>query len=325
MTSQALVPSLDKNAPAVIAQTMRDYARRATSERTQAIYRSALADFNEFCTDHHVSRLPATPDTVAGYITVLAQNGMKTSTINVRVSAIAKAHRLANLADPTDDEGFKAVFAGIRNVHGTAPNKKEPITLDVLKTLIAHLPNSPAGTRDRALLLVDYGGVFRRSELAALNVEDVNIKGDHMTIMVRRGKTDQEGKGLKKHFPMLKNETLCPLRATLAWLALSELTSGPLFVSINKSGKISDKRLSDHAVNEIIKAAVSRAGLDADHYAGHSMRAGGITEMLQADVSQFKVMDQSGHRDVNTLREYDRDAGTGATEAVRAAFGEKRK
>ena len=325
MTDQAVVPVIDQSSPAVIAQHMRDYATKATSARTQAIYRSALADFRDFCAKYKLSALPATPDTVSGYIAFLAQSGMKTSTLNVRVSAIAKAHRLAKHPDPTDDEGFKAVFAGIRRAHGTAPHKKAPITLDVLKTLIGHLPDSPAGIRDRALLLVDYGGVFRRSELAALNVQDVSIKGNHMTIVVRRGKTDQEGHGLTKHFPMLKNEDLCPLRATLAWLELSGLTTGPLFVSINKWGDLSDRRLSDHAINAVIKAAVRRAGLAADDYAGHSMRSGGITEMLQADVSQFKVMDQSGHRDVNTLRGYDRDAGTGATEAVRAAFGEKKK
>lgn len=318
--TQSIVPSPRREA--TLAQQMRDYAADATAESTKRVYRIAWADFIEFCADHRLASLPATPETVAAYITTLAQGKMKISTIRVRVSAISKAHVLARHPDPTADVDFKQVFTGIRRDHGTAPTKKEPITLDVLTTLLAHLPAGLVGVRDRALLIVDYGGVFRRSELAALNVGDVSIKGNHMTIVVRRGKTDQEGKGLVKHFPMLENADLCPLRAMLAWFEQGAIATGPIWRPIDRWGKIRDKRLSDHAVNEIIKRAVKRAGLNEEDYAGHSMRRGGITQMLAADVSQFKVMDQSGHRDVNTLREYNQDAGTGALEAVRAAFGE---
>jgi len=50
-------------------------------------------------------------------------------------------------------------------------------------------------TRDRALLLVGFGGAFRRAELVALRVEDVTFHEAHAEVLLRFSKTDQFGKG----------------------------------------------------------------------------------------------------------------------------------
>jgi integrase len=50
------------------------------------------------------------------------------------------------------------------------------------------------GLRDRALLLLGFGGAFRRSELAALNVDDLEFTDDGLRVTIRRSKTDQEGR-----------------------------------------------------------------------------------------------------------------------------------
>jgi site-specific recombinase XerD len=47
--------------------------------------------------------------------------------------------------------------------------------------------------RDRALLLLGFAGVFRRSELVALDVADLAECDEGLRIYIRRGKTDQEG------------------------------------------------------------------------------------------------------------------------------------
>jgi hypothetical protein len=63
--------------------------------------------------------MPAAPATVALYLTDLAQVA-KTSTVERRLASIAFAHRAAGQLSPTDDATVKAVWAGIRRVHGTA-------------------------------------------------------------------------------------------------------------------------------------------------------------------------------------------------------------
>jgi hypothetical protein len=85
--------------------------------------------------------------------------------------------------------------------------------------MAAGLPDDPAGSRDRALLLVGWAGAFRRSELVALVVEDLEPTDDGVVVTIRRGKTDQEGAGRQVGIPY-GSTTLCPVRgrAGTIWL-----------------------------------------------------------------------------------------------------------
>ena len=49
--------------------------------------------------------------------------------------------------------------------------------------------------RDRALLLFGFASAMRRSELAALNFEDIEETADGLRVTIPRSKTDQEGRG----------------------------------------------------------------------------------------------------------------------------------
>jgi site-specific recombinase XerD len=57
------------------------------------------------------------------------------------------------------------------------------------------LPANLQGARDQALLVIGFAGGFRRSELAALDMEDIAETGDGLVLALRRSKTDQEGRG----------------------------------------------------------------------------------------------------------------------------------
>lgn len=317
--TKSLIPKPPSSAARVAV-----YAAAATSDRTRAIYRSAWQDFTEFCQDHRRVPLPATVETLAIYLTTCADNGLKVSTLNVRLAAIGKAHTLSHHADPTQAPEIREVLMpGIRRKIKTAQVKKEPITLDVLIAMLQHIPPGLPGIRDRALLIVDFAGAFRRSELVALDVKDITIKGDRMTIAIRTSKTDQEGAGMLKHFPLLLNADLCPLRAMRSWLDAAKLKTGPVFRPFNRWGTLRDTRLRDRSVADLIKHYAASAGLDPADYSGHSARRGVITEMLDHDAALFDVMEQTGHRRVDTVREYTAQTGRGSLRAVRAAFGEE--
>ncbi len=302
----------------------KQYITQSKSARTIEVYRLALLDFDDYCTLEERSERPATPQTVADYIAELADRGLKVSTIRVRLAAIAYAHRLTALPDPTTSEVVRAAMAGIARQHGTRPNKKAPMTLDVLRVMLKATPGHDLiSIRDRAILILDYGGMFRRSEIAALDVADLSFESDRLTVIVHRSKTDQEGKGLVKHFPLLSDAQLCPVRAIRAWLVASGIKQGPLFRPIGRWQKdITPRRLTDKGIVRAIKDAAQRAGLDPDIYAGHSARRGGITTALKNEALERDVMAQTGHHDINTLLDYREDAGVGALRAVRAAFGE---
>src|SRR4051794_7974765 len=57
-------------------------------------------------------------------------------------------------------------------------------------------PESPLGLRNRAMLLLGFGAALRRSELVSLCIGDVRlVPGRGLTVLVRRSKTDQHGRG----------------------------------------------------------------------------------------------------------------------------------
>jgi len=57
-------------------------------------------------------------------------------------------------------------------------------------------------------------------------------------------------------------------------------------------------------VARISKKHVAALGLDADQYAGHSLRSGLATSAAAAGKSERAIMDQTGHRSVTMVRKY---------------------
>ena len=66
-------------------------------------------------------------------------------------------------------------------------------------------------------------------------------------------------------------------------------------------------RLSAGAVAEIVKKYAGAVGMDASEFASHSLRSGLATSAAMAGASERAIMNQTGHRSVNTLRRYIRD------------------
>ena len=72
------------------------------------------------------------------------------------------------------------------------------------------------------MLLVGFGAAMRRSELIALDLDDVTITQAGLTILIRRSKTDQDGSGREIGIPRSRKSPTCPVAALEAWLELSK-------------------------------------------------------------------------------------------------------
>ena len=162
------------------------------------------------------------------------------------------------------------------------------------------------GLRDRALALLGFAGAFRRSELVALDVSDLQETEAGLIVTVRRSKTDQEGQG--RMVAIVRGSIACPIQAVRNWLDAAKIENGPLFRPVAKGGKIMDGRLSDKQVSRTIKAFATRLGLDDAAFGGHSLRSGFLTSAAARGASIFKMADQSGHKSMDTLRGYVRNA-----------------
>jgi len=303
-TLLASVPAVDP-----VAARARAYVQAAKAPSTQRAYRSDWRDFERWCQGRNLNTLPTAPETVGLYIADLAATH-RPATISRRLTAIAKAHQAARLPSPAslDHPEVGETLKGIRRTHGTAqPGKRALLTTDLLQ-IIAHLDSGLLGCRDRALLLTGFSGGLRRSELAALDLEDVAWVEEGAVLTLRRSKTDQQGRGRQVAIPRGSHPATCPIAAVKAWLEAAQITTGPLFRAVDRHGRARVAGLHADSVGTIIKRAVSRAGFDAKGFAGHSLRAGFATQAARNGATVFDIMRQTGHRSVQTVARYVREA-----------------
>jgi site-specific recombinase XerD len=316
---------------AKLTQEARDYIQDAKAKNTIRAYTSDWKDFTDWCKIQRRESLPATPETVALYITHLAR-GLKTSTIQRRISSISQAHAAAGYDDsPTKTALVRATWQGIRKSKGVAAQGKAPVLMPDLRAMVELLPKEAMkgkseeetveepreddeqprdrliACRDRALLLLGFAGAMRRSELVGLDVADVVETADGLVVTLRRSKTDQEGQGRKIGIPYGSKLATCPVRSLRAWKARAQITEGPLFRQVNRHGKVLEGRLGDRTVALIVKRAVAATGVDAASYAGHSLRAGLATAAAMAGVSERVIQGQTGHKSLPILRRYIRE------------------
>jgi site-specific recombinase XerD len=280
------------------------YALGEKADATRRAYRADIRRFSTWCEAMGAIALPATPETVAAYLAALADLRLKVSTISRRAAAIAYAHKLASF-EPPINESVKAVMRGVRRKLGTAQKGKAPATAAVVAKLVKRIPDDLSGKRDKALVLIGFAAALRRSELVALTLADVERAPDGIVLHVRRSKTDQDGQGDQIAVP--NGRKLKPVEALDVWLEAAAIRQGPIFRRVMKSGRLGHA-LTTQSVALIVKRWAKAARVDSDSFSGHSLRAGFVTSALEDGADLFKVMDITRHREVKTLKAYDRRA-----------------
>lgn len=283
-----------------------ELVEKSMAGNTRRAYRADWEDFVRWCEKYRRLAMPASPDTVAYYLADRSQR-LKTSTLSRRLATIAEAHRAAGLESPNKHARVKLVWAGIRREKGSAQAHMKPTLTRHIRLMVKHLPDTLLGIRDRALILLGYAGAMRRSDLVGLDITDLALADEGLVIVIKRGKTDQEGEGRKVGIPRGEHPETCPVRAVQAWIEEAGIDEGPLFRSVNKHGHVMATRLSDRAVADVVKRTLAAAGKSTRRYAGHSLRAGLITQAAMAGVSERAIMDQSGHKSLVVMRRYIRD------------------
>jgi site-specific recombinase XerD len=285
-------------------QSARGYASEARSKRTVRRYRDAWANFTSWCEHQGLQALPAEPATVCAFMASRADEGRRVLTIELELTAISEAHKAAGHPSPRSHPAVVATRKGIRRRLGMAPHQKGALSVPQLRSMLVALPDRLGGVRDRALLLLGFAGAFRRSELAGLDVADLDFCPDGLRVMLRRSKTDQEGVGRTVGIPTSSDPAMCPVRAVRAWLDAALITTGPVFREVSRYGQVGEQRLANRVVGTVVKRAATTVGLDATKLAGHSLRAGYATSAAQAGKPIFAIQQQTGHKSVAMVSRY---------------------
>lgn len=273
------------------------------SANTRAAYAGDWKRFTAWCQEYHRTALPAEPSTVGAFLVFLHRD-KKVATIRRHLAAIAKAHRLAQLENPTEHPKVKHILKGIERKKKVAPKQAAAFTLAHFKRVVQDIAQErPDGVRDRALLLLGFAGAFRRDELSQLHIEDLAFDDDGLLITLRASKTNQAGEAEEKHVVYSSDRRTCPVRAAKDWLqvlASHGRSSGPLFVSFHKGQRPSQKRLNGKWINVLVQRYLGAA------YTAHSLRASFVTITKLGGADDSKIMNQTKHKTTGMIRRYTR-------------------
>jgi len=292
-------------------ETARALARQANAPATLRAYKADWTHYAAWCGAKDFVPVPADPKTVGAYLASLAETHAPT-TIRRRLAAIGKMHRFNDLPWNAAHRDIQEPLQGLLRQYGRPVQKAAALTLDMLRDLVATCDLSCRGRRDRALLLIGFAAALRRSELVALQVEDVAEVPGGLRLRIAHGKTDQAGQGTEIGLPRGKHAATCPVLAFHEWQAVAKRKAGPLFRRISTGDRIGNKPLHPDAVQRILLRRFSMAGLSLtgfDRMSAHALRVGFISEAYAQGVRDEDIMRHTRHRDLRTMRGYVQRAG----------------
>ncbi len=164
--------------------------------------------------------------------------------------------------------------------------------------------NTLSSYRDSALLQLGFLGAFRRSELIAICMEDIDWQPAGIEIQLKKSKTDQLNQG-QYCVILYGNEQLCAIRALKTWCEKANIKSGTIFRRIRKSNQICEDAITRESVNHILKNHTKAAGIENfNDFSSHSMRRGLATTASREGASLLAIIRQGRWKQVSTVVEY---------------------
>jgi integrase len=242
------------------------------------------------------------------------------ATVRRRLSSWSTLTQWRGLTGAFDAPGLRAAIRLAVRASGRPRSRKsqKAVTADVLSAILKVTDSDRlVDVRDHALLLLAFAsGGRRRSEVAALRVEDLIDEEPVLSdpadpnsrllpcLTIRLGRTKTAAADEDDRVILIGK----PVTALKNWLERANIASGPLFRSVDRWGHIDRKSLDPQSVNLILKTRIAAAGLDPSSYSAHGLRSGYLTEAANRGISLPEAMQQSRHKSTAQAASYYNDA-----------------
>jgi site-specific recombinase XerD len=276
----------------------------AYSPATMRSYRADIEVFEAWCAEEALCAFPAEVSTLCQFLE--AQGRLRVAnTVQRRLYAIRKVHRLLRLPDPTMDEAIHLALRKVRRAQTARPKQASALTSDLLDQFVASQPETLIGLRNQAMLALGYELLTRRSELVTLRDHDLTERPDGtFRVMIRKSKADPYGKG----------RTAFTSRTTADLIRKWQEARGNdvdwLFCPISRGAPV-NRSLNSVLVSRLMKLSARRAGFSisaARDFSGHSMRVGAAQDLLCRGLDTAAIMRAGGWKSVSVLARYLQDA-----------------
>jgi integrase len=292
--NEILVNTIQKIDGAYAPSSIRAY--KANFERYIAFYESISE-----------SALPSDSETVAKYIRKLTATNLKSASIRLATAAISTIHKLNQLPDPTQQPLAKLELRRMHRTLGRTSKQALGITAAMMDKMILAAKNDLYGLRDKALILLAYDSLCRRSELVSIRMGDIEYDDNDLPthIRLRRSKTDQEAIGKLIRISPGAQEAIAN------WIKCLKDKEGFLFRGISNNGGFTEK-LNPGQINRIYKKLAKLANLPKNqirNISGHSIRIGAAQDLLLSGISLPMLMNKGRWSKPETAIRYAENAG----------------
>ncbi len=240
-----------------------------------------------------------TRDAIRRFVGELYQRGQSRATAARKLAAVRTFLRYLRRESIIDTDPGSLVPTPKREVRIPAHLSEEEMSA----LLAAAAGDTPLGRRDRAILELFYASGLRLSEVAGLDLEDVNL-GARMARVL--------GKGGKQRLVPFNRSTAAAIRAYLkdreALVGGQEGREGsrlsspsrpidPLFVNY-RGGRLTVRSI-DRLVRRYVAASSARAGISP-----HALRHSFATHLLQRGADLRAIQELLGHARLSTTERY---------------------
>ncbi|MFC9949973.1 tyrosine-type recombinase/integrase [Streptomyces prasinus] len=289
---------------------------------TRRAYGADREAFAAWCATEGRTAVPASAETMAEWVrhltvTLRPRTGRPAgpSTIERALSAVTSWHEEQSLPKPTM-RGARAVLNAYKDrlaqekAAAAQPKQATAALPAQIRAMLTGVDRAAlAGQRNAALVLLGFATAARVSELVALDLAAV-VETEHgYDVTVYRKK-------VRKHTTNAilygTDPATCPVRALRAYraaLADAGRTEGPLFVRVDRWGRLAPPltrnglpigdpagRMTAEAAAEVIERLADAAGLSGD-WSGHSLRRGFATAARAAGHDPLEIARAGGWAD----------------------------
>ncbi|MYE54963.1 MAG: tyrosine-type recombinase/integrase, partial [Chloroflexi bacterium] len=254
---------------------------------TRKNYVSQWKRFTSWAARRGVRSLPAAPEHVAAYLAERSErDGHKPPTLRVAAAAIKFFHQEAELENPCGSKSVREILIGVTRMKGSRQKQAKGITEAEFNAIreTARLPRrsrggsmesrataKARGETDIAIIGLMRDALLRVSEAAALRWSDIVPMDDGTgSLLIRRSKTDQDGKGAVAFVS-------APTMKSLARIRGDTPEEGSVF------------GLARSQLSRRIARAALEAGL-GEGFSGHSPCVGMAQDLARAGIELPRLM-----------------------------------
>jgi len=270
-------------------------AERNVSEHTRVAYTSDLEEFAEFLQKNNfISNRDeiagVETETIRSYLAYLFRQKVKKVSVNRKISSLRSFYKFLIRQGKA-----KSNPAGMIQTSKTEKYMPNFLSVDEMFSLLnVQSSGSLADLRNLAMLELFYSSGLRLSELAGLNVIDLDL--NQALVKVR-------GKGRKERIVPLGGPARLALEEYLAGTSAArkkvdaDVFKSPLF--LNTRGA----RISGRSIARIVDAATAKSGIGRK-ISPHALRHTFATHLLNAGADLRSIQELLGHESLSTTQKY---------------------